>query len=328
MCSLSNSELDIKLEELSDCSSRLLEDIEGLTADLQNYYPQLLQVENAAVESEEIKQKVGKLDQTAETLRKAASQLYEIRDELSARWNDIQRSRRKIKILAPPANMAIDMAEETSKHFAKGLNGYKLLLICFFGSFFGVMVETLWCLVTRGKLMSRAGLVYGPFNLLYGTGAVVLTIALYRFRNRGGWLSFLGGMITGSALEYLCSLAQELILGSRSWDYSNVPFNLNGRICLLYSVFWGALGMLWIKNVYPRLIQWILKIPNRAGKIVVWAFTAFFVLNAFVSATAVYRWSQRISGAPAQGRVWELVDERFPDERMEAIFPSMAFQEK
>lgn len=102
--------------------------------------------------------------------------------------------------------------------------------------------------------------------MLYGVGAASLSIILYRFRNRGKWLSFLGGFVVGSVVEYVCSWLQEVLFGSRSWDYSRVPFNINGRICLLYSLFWGALGIFWIKDIYPFMAKWILKLPNRAGK--------------------------------------------------------------
>ena len=221
---------------------------------------------------------------------------------------------------------AIELLEEQQRnHFARGINLYKLLLVCFVGSFAGVVVEMLWCLVRNGYIESRAGLVYGPFNLLYGAGAVVLTLALYRYRNRGYLLSFLGGMIVGSVVEYVCSWGQEALFGSRSWDYSNIPFNLNGRICLLYSVFWGVLGVLWIKDIYPRMAKWILKIPNKAGKIMTWCLTIFLVINAVVTCVAVARWSQRVQGDAPAGSFWTFVDERFPDERMERIFANMEF---
>ncbi|MGN1347117.1 MAG: putative ABC transporter permease, partial [Eubacteriales bacterium] len=223
------------------------------------------------------------------------------------------------------ANSVIDLTEQKTHHFTQGLNGYKLLWICYIGSFAGVVVESLWCILQNGHLESRAGLVYGPFNLLYGAGAVALTAALYRFRNHGRWLSFLGGMTVGSAVEYLCSLGQEMLFGSRSWDYSNMPFNLNGRICLLYSAFWGALGVLWVKNIYPRMANWILKLPEKQGKILTWALAAFFVFNAAVSLVAVYRWSGRLSGAAAANAFWRLIDTRFPDTRMERIFANMVF---
>lgn len=221
------------------------------------------------------------------------------------------------------------MAESQDKHFfAKGLNIYKLLLICFIGSFVGVVVEMLWCLIKNEYIESRAGLVYGPFNLLYGAGAVALTVCLYKFRNRGAWLSFLGGMLVGSILEYVCSWGQEIVLGSRSWDYSNMPFNINGRICLQYSVFWGLLSVFWIKNLYPRTAKMILKIPDHIGKIITWLLTGFFIFNAFMSVTTGFRWSQRIKGVEPSNTFWEFIDERFPDERMEKVYANMEFIEQ
>ena len=225
----------------------------------------------------------------------------------------------------PPANSAIDLEEERSGHFAQGVNIYKILLICVVGSFAGVVVEMLWAFARYGLIESRRGLVYGPFNLLYGAGAVFLTLALYRYRNRGRLWSFLGGFVVGSALEYACSWGQELLLGSRSWDYSAMPLNLNGRICFTYSVFWGLLGILWIKDLYPRMAKWILKIPNKVGRPLTWALTAFMVFNIIVSCVTVYRWAQRQEGVPAESGFWEVVDERFPNARMERIFANMTF---
>ena len=51
-----------------------------------------------------------------------------------------------------------------------------------------------------------------------------------QFRNRGAIWSFLGGFLVGSVVEYGCSWIQEALFGSRSWDYSSMPLNLNGRI--------------------------------------------------------------------------------------------------
>lgn len=154
---------------------------------------------------------------------------------------------------------------------------------------------------------------------------MALSLALYRFRNHGKWLSFLGGMLVGSVVEYICSWGQETLFGSRSWDYSQMPFNFNGRICLLYSIFWGILGVLWVKSIYPRMAQLILKIPNRAGKIITWILLAFFLLNAAVSVIAILRWAQRIDGVEASNWFWHLIDTRFPDARMKRIFANMVF---
>ena len=265
---------------------------------------------------------------SGDRLAAASLRSYEAADEVSARFNDLTKARKKSRLPVvgrAPANAVIDLEEEQGEHFARGMNLYKLLMILYIGSFAGVMVELFWCFLKHGYLESRSGLVYGPFNLLYGVGAVALTVFLYRFRNRGRWLSFLMGMAVGSAVEYACSWAQETFLGSRSWDYSDMPFNLNGRICLLYSVFWGLLGILWMKNLYPRMAALIIRIPDKWGRILTWALLAFFVFNAAVSLVAVMRWHGRMMGDPASNAFWRLVDLRFPDARMQRIYANLVW---
>ena len=68
--------------------------------------------------------------------------------------------------------------------------------------------------------------------------------------------------IFSSITEYLVSLFGELILGVKWWDYSNMPLNINGRICVYFSLFWGFLALYLIASFNPRidrLINWIKK---------------------------------------------------------------------
>lgn len=303
----------------------LLKTVESTQEDMNAYYLQMLE----GATPEEIQAKGDSLKRSTANMTRALTQAAAISDEYHARWKDIQNEKKRSgRLISVPSNAAVDLSESQSEHFARGLNLYKILLICFVGSFAGVVVEMLWCLISNGYLESRAGLVYGPFNLLYGVGAVALTLCLYRFRNRGTWISFLGGMIVGSVIEYVCSWGQELLFGSCSWDYSHMPFNLNGRICLLYSIFWGVLGVLWIKTIYPIMAEWILKIPNKPGKILTWAVTIFFVFNSFMTLAAMTRWTQRMEDIPAQSAFAEFLDDRFPDQRMEKVFANMEFLEE
>lgn len=275
---------------------------------------------------EQVQQELDSLHRTGTALRGAYLQTEAMADELSARLHDTRKAvDRKWYKANPPSNSRIDYQEQRSGHFARGMNLYKLGLILFIGSFAGVVIELLWCLVRHGYIESRSGLVWGPFNLLYGVGAAALSLCLYRWRNRGKWLSFLGGFAIGSAVEYACSWLMETLFGSKSWDYSNMAFHLNGRICLLYSIFWGLLGVIWIKDIYPRMAKWILKLPDRAGKILTWALVIFLAVNTAVSGLAVHRWSERTNGLPPSSALEELLDQRFPDERMQRVYANMTF---
>lgn len=320
----SDTEQDIKTEP-EQAADALLDCVLKTHDGIQDYYEKLLNVSDFDATDREVRSALASFRRTSASLKKAQGLTSDMTDELNARWKDLRRFRKKRLIPGAPANAIIDRAERRSRHFARGLNAYKLLLLCFIGSFLGVIIELGWCLLRNGYLESRSGLVYGPFNLLYGVGAVVLTLALYRFRNRGKWLSFIGGALVGSVVEYVCSWAQEAAFGSRSWDYSAMPFNINGRICLMYSLFWGILGVFWVKSIYPRMAKWILRIPNRPGKIFTWVLTVFFAVNAVVTCIAVFRWSQRIGGVTADSAFWRFIDLRFTDARMQHIFANMHF---
>ena len=250
-------------------------------------------------------------------------------DEAQTRLREIMRvSKARMRVVHPaPTNAQIDAQERRMRHFAQGRSFYKLFWVFFIGCFAGVIVERLWALIRYGVLEPRVGLIYGPFNLVYGIGAWALTTALYPLRNRSRLFSFLGGMLIGSAVEYGCSLFQEVMFGSVSWDYSNRPFNLHGRICLLYSVYWGVLGVVWIKELYPRLARMILKIPNRVGKPLTLMLCAFMVFNTLMTGACVLRWTQRREGKPAQNRLEVYLDARYGDEKMERVFSNLEFME-
>ena len=314
------------VSEIENESLCMLAHAEQMQKKMAEIYPQLPKAENA----EKIQNYAASLKRTTKNLAKACMKIYKAGDELSARSKDMEIQKKwEKRHVAMPANTVIDLYEDGANHFfAKGLSAYKLLLIFFAGSFVGVMVEMLWCLARYGYLESRAGLVYGPFNPLYGAGAVLMTVCLYRFRNHGAWISFFGSMLIGGGVEYFCSWGQEFVFGSRSWDYSDMPFNINGRICLLYTFFWGFLGVFWIKRIYPLLSKWILKLPNRTGKIITWTIVIFFIVDIASSGVAMFRWTQRIERIAPANQFWEFVDERFPDERMERVYANMEFSKE
>lgn len=253
-------------------------------------------------------------------------------DEVETRLKETEKydrkKKKKLRILPPaPTNAQIDYRERQEAHFAQGMTFYKLFWVFFIGCFAGVVLETIYCLIQRGHYESRVGLIYGPFNLVYGIGALCLSGALYRFRNRGRVFSFVGGFVVGSVVEYACSWFQEVCFGSTSWDYSNMPYNLNGRICLLYSIFWGILGIFWIKDIYPRMAKWILKIPNKIGKPLTWALLAFMIFNSVMTLFTSLRWTARREGVPAGNAFEAYLDEHYPDERMQKIFANAEFTE-
>lgn len=207
--------------------------------------------------------------------------------------------------------------------FASGCSFYKLVSLFFIGAFLGDIVETVFCYMTSGVLMSRSSVVYGPFSIVWGLGCVMLTAILYKYRESNDRHIFLAGTVLGGAYEYICSVFTELVFGTVFWDYSAIPFNLGGRINLLYCFFWGIVAVVWLKVIYPVLSGWIERLPARAGTAGCNLLIVFMVFNMIVSGMALARYTARQDHPATGNRLESFLDDHFPDSRIERIYPNL-----
>lgn len=212
--------------------------------------------------------------------------------------------------------------KEKAEVFAEGCCFHKLVWLFFIGAFMGDITETIWCLVTMGKLMSRSSVLYGPFSVVWGLAIVMLTLLLDRYKDKPDRYIFVFGTVVGGAYEYICSVFTELVFGTVFWDYSHLPFNLGGRINLLFCFFWGIAALVWLKFVYPFLSRLIERVPKRMGRWLSRLFIVFMVCNMAISALALARYSDRAAGEPAENAIERFLDEHYTDERMEKIYPN------
>lgn len=207
--------------------------------------------------------------------------------------------------------------------FAQGLCYSKLFLMFFAGSIIGCLMETCFALVYEGHFEVRVGLIYGPFIPIYGMGAVLLTIALSRFYKSSFWGLYAISGVVGATFEYFCSWLQEIIFGTISWDYSDMPFNIDGRTSLAYALMWGALGVVWVRELYPIFSRLIEKIPVKSGYVITIILTVFMIFNVFMSSMAQFRADQRANHIPASNALERYLDEEFDDETLKIIYPHM-----
>lgn len=274
------------------------------------------------------------LEDFSENLEQAADQMGEgltgwVLKYLSRAYPDLEA--KKLLEARQEHDRKMEAAREKAGIFAVGCSFYKLIWLFFLGAFLGDITETIFCLVSSGRLMSRSSVVYGPFSIVWGLGCVLLTAILYQYRNRSDSYIFMFGTVLGGAYEYVCSVFTELVFGTVFWDYSHIPFNLGGRINLLYCFFWGIAAVVWMRLLYPRLSALIEKIPKKPGIILAWILIVFMVFNMFMSGLALNRYNQRhTSGAAAETSTGleRFLDQRFPDERMERIYPNAIIVEE
>lgn len=212
------------------------------------------------------------------------------------------------------------------KVFAKGYNIYKLIWIFMSCSFIGSIVEIVWCYFTMHRLMSRSSLLYGQFSVVWGFGCVLLTILLHRMEGKRDLSVFIVGAFAGGVYEYICSLLTEGLFGVRFWDYSHIPFNVDGRINLLFCFFWGIIAVLWVQNIYPYLSKKIESIPFRYGKLLTWICVTLLAFDMLLSASALMRSYQRHQNIPPQTVIAEYLDDHYPDEYLTQRYQNMSIK--
>lgn len=209
----------------------------------------------------------------------------------------------------------------TERKFAEGTGFYKLFWLFVLGSFFGDIVETVFCRFSLGEWMSRSSLIYGQFSVIWGFACSILTVMLYKYRDKSDRYLFIYGTIVGGTYEYVCSVMAEIVFGASFWDYSKIPFNLGGRINLLFCFFWGIVAVFWVKGAYPFLSKWIEKIPRKIGPVITWIVVVLMVADMGISMLALVRYSERQLGAAPSNRIEQFLDQQYPDELMKRVYP-------
>ena len=178
-----------------------------------------------------------------------------------------------------------------------GISIWRILAYCVVYSVAGFIIETIFGLLTKGVLESRKSFLYGPFCSIYGLGAVLMILPLQKYK-KNNYTLFFAGFFIGSIIEYMVSLVGELIFHIKWWDYSDQMFNINGRICVLFSLFWGLLAIYLMSDINPRIDKFIdfvkSKIPANYMKTVIIFSILFLSFDLGITVYALQMFSVRI----------------------------------
>lgn len=175
-----------------------------------------------------------------------------------------------------------------------GITAWQIFAYFILYSVFGYIIETTFAFLAEGVIESRQSFLYGPFCAIYGLGAVVMIVGLQKCKKNNITL-FIGGVILGAITEYLVSLIGELVFNVKWWDYSDMPFNIQGRICATYSVAWGALGVVLVRYINPKVDKLINRVPMKSLKIATTIIMIFMLCDWLVSSFALQMFYVRMA---------------------------------
>lgn len=154
------------------------------------------------------------------------------------------------------------------------------LIYFFMCACIGWILEVIYAYFVLGTFVNR-GFLYGPICPIYGLGAVMMiTIAeaMKKKKVKTIILKFIIITILFSALEYIGSLLLEVLLGIRLWDYSTEFLNLNGRICLIFSLLFGIMGIFFTQCVYEPTKNIIRKIRHNVPDKIIWIISGTLII--------------------------------------------------
>lgn len=212
--------------------------------------------------------------------------------------------------------------------FAQGVCFEKLVWVFMLYGLVGNLVETVVVWYQTGIWMRRASLVFIPVSIVWGFGGVLFMIMLSHLALKEDRYIFVGGFLLGGSFEYMCSVITETFWGTKFWDYSTMPFNIDGRTNLLFCLLWGVVAMLWIKVIYPKFSAVIEGIPAVIGKAVTFVMVALLILDMILTGAVMLRASRRRTDPAPHNFLEEYIDQNYPDAVVKRHWRNIRFDGK
>lgn len=196
------------------------------------------------------------------------------------------------------------------------------------GSLLGVLIEGIFCIFHYGRWETHTVTVWGPFCILYGIGAVILYVGAVRLEKYNYAVQFAVFAFVTTVLEYVCGALLKYVLQMRAWDYSGEFLNIDGLVCLNFTVAWGLVGVVFSRWCVPALKLLFSKMCGTGWDIACTCLSIFMAVNLVVTVMCIFRWADRHREIPPRNQMERYIDRTWNDDRMEKRFCEWRFIEE
>lgn len=173
-----------------------------------------------------------------------------------------------------------------------GYSAYQIAALFFTYAFLGWCVEVVYCGLSEGHFINR-GFLNGPVCPIYGVGGVLVVLCLTPISGNIIAL-FIGSAILTSVLELITGFALDKIFHARWWDYTDMPFNIGGYICLKYSVYWGLVCIALMRGIHPVIMRFVNAVPRVLGVVLLCVFAVVLIVDIVITVITVTKLTKRI----------------------------------
>ena len=186
-------------------------------------------------------------------------------------------------------------------------NIYQAVWIFIIYAFLGWCSEVAFAAVNKGKFVNR-GFLNGPVCPIYGVGMLIVVLCLWNLRDRP--LLFLGSALLTTALEFVTGFVLERFFHDKWWDYSDMPFNIKGYVCLKFTILWGLAASFIIGAIHRFIYMLIEKTPFVLGVILLAVFSAAFIADFTVTLTALVKLPKKLKAMAEAERALRAVSDK------------------
>lgn len=187
-------------------------------------------------------------------------------------------------------------------------NIYQAVWIFIIYAFLGWCSEVAFAAVNKGKFVNR-GFLNGPVCPIYGVGMLIVVLCLWSLRDRP-LLLFLGSALLTTALEFVTGFVLERVFHDKWWDYSDMPFNIKGYVCLKFTILWGLAASFIIGAIHRFIYMLIEKTPFVLGVILLAVFSAAFIADFTVTLTALVKLPKKLKAMAEAERALRAVSDK------------------
>jgi uncharacterized membrane protein len=169
------------------------------------------------------------------------------------------------------------------------------------GSFIGWVWECIYYAI-KFKRWVNSGFMFGPVCPIYGVGVATSTALFcgdgkFRPMTTLGLIYLFVFCVVGSAiLEWITSIVLEHWFHAVWWDYSDMPLNVDGRICLPASLTFGFAGLFVAKIGGPGLLDWCHGITRNGTELTAVVCVVLFTADLTLTVTSMSSLLEKIAG--------------------------------
>ena len=162
-------------------------------------------------------------------------------------------------------------------------------------SIFGWIYESTYCTINERRWENR-GFLYGPVCPIYGIGIIFIILMWHVAEARGidlaWWQIFLCSFFGSIILEYSTHWALEKLFHAYWWDYSNMPLNVNGRICLPASLLFGVGGLAVVRLLYVPTLALTAEVSETFIEVISLLLMALIAADTAITVSALSRFAR------------------------------------